>query len=532
MNLSEQTSRGITSDSHRHVDARALRTVRHLFPRDESLLVPAWLAYDTLARESIRVRRQQIRVARRLVQKEIVQYDSLFLRPAASTQDRGEGLLAAIGKMEALFVYLLDVSLELRLPPASMALPRSMDSVTVPSNAAGTSCFCDVVLVAMFLATDRYDAILARENTFVPAWDRMSVEMLEDISVRAGWPRQLFGGLEASVCYLHQLNIDPASAGANTLKTAERIRSVLSDNIVRRMRAHAPGVDHAAASLEIGESVSDLRLILAGECGRGSTSLQEDDASDMFLTLLGVGSWGPLFLPVILETRVDVFEDVVGRDDLFRNVPPLVRTNIKAPELPRMDFAPGFRSGDSLQRLVDDNFLSDVRSEELVVVDPTRPGHFAQYLFASDPSMYDANASLFASVGFRVVSNTSHRFARVPAVLAFSIARGVPGPFVQEGERVFTRVMLPAENMLHVSMLDDSDDAPHRVTYRIVAIACHIGKGPQSGHYILYFRYAETGRWYRYNDISAAVDPADVNENVNDRTTVEENGYLFWAVQA
>lgn len=536
MALAERVAFLAVRDAHVLRKKPLLNLVYGILPAD-STLVSLWITYVSLYKKAVSEKKASLPFSRTLMKAELTFHRNFHFKNV-QTKQNGQLLLIPFAYLDSLIVFLMD-PVSLSFPPPSFNLPTlaktHFGTVVVPSNEAGNSCFCDVVLVAMFLATDRYDVLLVKENMFSFFWKD---DFLQDMDLVMNWVSSIQSSLDTSACFEQQRKKDPVDALKKTADAADNIRTLLREHIVLPMRTPAQEDTYPIQTFALGRAVSTFRRQLIKDCGRGT--MGQDDASEMFRTILEVGGWGPLFFPMTRETRVDTFVDFLGKESLFENVPALVRSHIQAPELPRLEFSKGFKTGDSLQRLIDMNFLGEVRDEEHIFMEPLSPGVFEDYIFEHDPDMYLTNLESFQKNGFRVRTVISPRLARVPDLFAFAVARGVPGVLFPEGRRVFTRVSIPVGEIIRVPFLDHTPEVPNETMYRVVAMACHLGVGGEAGHYVLYFRYAEGNTWYFYDDMNATLNVVDIHEDVkpvfavhasSHRQVIQENAYLFWAIK-
>ncbi len=522
----------------------AVPALRAVWP-SRSLVGNLWYLYQRLHSKAGRVRRLSssstvVFLERRLLVSEIVAHRLVF------GEKESTGTLApALGYMESLVASLIEPSVEL---PRLDTLPGIViagrgTSIVVPRNMSGTSCFCDVVLVAMFLATDQYDTIFAPGASFANLWqDAMPLRAAQ---VMADWVPNLAILLpEESPCFTEQFEIDEENAEENTRRAVKRLVRQL-ENIVRLMRVPAPLTDYDKKARDLGLNVTQFRLTLFNDClrhgARDREALVEDDAAEMYRIILQLGGWSPIFMPIVRQARVDHFKKYQTDVFLLDGVSPLVRVNILPPGPQRLDFVAEFTDGESLQQLINLNFLGEVHDVENVTLPRSatllRENPFAQHIKQVDPDMYGHELRSLQSVGFTVHTTTKLRLAYVPKVFVFSLARGVPSRLSRESHRVFTQVSLAPGQTLDIPVLESEA----LVKYRIIAMACHILFGSTSGHYVLYFRRGGINPWFFYNDLGAQIERVDLddpsgmlpmgNPSMTNKEFVERNAYLFWATR-
>jgi hypothetical protein len=317
-----------------------------------------------------------------------------------------------------------------------------------------------------------------------------------------------------------------------------------------RSFAPVPAGEHNRRTLALGDAVRRLRIALEDECGRGAVVLRtgeaplfrQEDAAWFFRTLLEMGGWRGVFLPLARRHRVDAFH-YPPDPALLRRIPARARVTITEPAIAALDMGPG-GDGDSLQTLLDANFGSERQQVEVVRAESERDTDLA-YLLDHQPSlrvrpgvkalMRDDNGG----GGFEIRSRSRTVFVRAPDPFVFALNRGVPSEVLPSAEASTARVRVPPRELMCVPVLEG---VPCE-TRRLAAIACHTGTF-ERGHYVLYLRLAgarlaaDVDTWYYYNDVGdVLLQPVDIHDRAHRDETlgtshadfIERHAYLFWA---
>lgn len=398
--------------------------------------------------------------------------------------------------LESLIVFLMDIDNEKithgTITPFPTIIETGKISTVLPMNLA-ESCFCDSVLVAMFLSTDFYDILLNENNNFIFPWkdegllDSLYRDREKSITGRK-WIKLMKNTVATSACYKPQ-----KGDATRTVDKVKKIQGKLLD-IVKTIREHQ--LQDTEKSKELAEKVSQLRKQLKDDCERG-TVVKQEDPIEFFLTILAIGSWGPIFLPIMLEmSNTPVF--------LGTSITDRVSVNIALPEEQITSFRFMNEDRHPLQTLIDWNL---------------------DYIQNGDRTV------------------TSSAFLRVPEIFAFKVGRikqvgkGPPKKdkteiTIPEDDKFKIPVMrLPANINLSVAEIGSLifNQKSNLWDYEIIAIACQTGGVTETGHFVLYFKYNGTGDWFYYNDAGPVLQKVDIHENGKHKTIIEQNAYLFWA---
>lgn len=519
----------LTDIQKKRQNADSLLAVHRLFPGRTST-ISLWIAYENLYEKALRSR---------LVNGDLSWYTRrVLVRQIIALKKQFTLTLDDPRKVEVFLDSLILISMDVlpkitnpvvEFPLVDFPLKPLTKVAVVPSNESGSSCFCDVVIVAMFLATDRYDILLTDTNPFQFFWaDKFSETEIALIP----WIINLISFIGKSPCYFVQLEqlTKGSEPRSNIIEDSERAKELtkqklkqmailLREHIVKPMR----GYEKTTESNDIGKSISNLRTKITDECGRLKSSIGEfrqDDASEFFRTLLEIGGWQSIFLPVLRHVRTDTFsESGVPRTlDKVRGVKPWIRTTIEAPGIIQFSI-----HDDSIQTAIDHFFFE---ADENVDKD-IESGTFFEHVLLQDPNLIGTISSI------NVDTSIEKQLFRLSDPLVFTLKRVVPTRFNPKGERIFTRVSIPPDDQIKFPIMESHTDKQSAIPYRIYAIVCHSGATALSGHYVLYFRYGN--RWYFYDDafpvkfeeVSIHDDPKKKKED--HRGFVQRNAYLFWA---
>ena len=415
--------------------------------------------------------------------------------------------------LESLIVFLMDMIEDVN-PPQNLnhipPEPVSLKDTTIipPSNPTGTSCFCDSVIVAMFISTNKYDIILSKKNLFQPLWADEQLSKL-----KLAWMNPLLNKIEDSLCYTFQLKLaeeKKEEAEKKTKKVAEDILVKRMFSIVQQMRTSRSGEaseHYDETSRNIATEISELRQKLDTECGRGGGMVGEEfvqeDASAFFLAILSIGGWSGVFLSSMMELKISSFnisQEVIEKHGISLEIPGLLINDIEV--------------GTHLQLVINSNW--DKRKF---------------FIEKDDEGM--------------TAWNTSVGFVRISDPFVFLIQRDKPSG---QEKKISTRITMPEKEIIEIPIMyyqnneTRLDYLPKTTVspifnlfkiiwkYQIFAILCHISPGAESGHYVLYFKYPQSNdNWYYYNDLGPIMQPVDIRNDKEHKQSIETDGYLFWA---
>lgn len=387
------------------------------------------------------------------------------------------------------------------------------NKILIPSNSSGSSCFCDSVLVAMFLSTNKYDIII--DETIIPFsffWEDERLQNEKDLS----WIKLIEKPIEESDCFKIQKNKE---------KTLEIIKSLRGDLnvIISKMRKYKDlHVNYTNKSQKLGDMITFFRIKFNNNCKR-SAPRGQDDPSEFILRILDMGGWGSLFYPIIREIRKDTFEDINDKN-IFSNVNPFLRISIKnlniiylkPPENPI-----------ELQTLINNYFLTE--TSNILYKPANKNDTFYQYIIRQDKNLKN-NWLQFKNDGFNIITSINIKLFRIPDPIILSIPRGSFG----STERTFTKVFIPKNEIIKISIMESPEKIStlHQIQYRLIAIMCHLSATRETGHYVIYFRYSD--KWYYYDDneldIRDTLQEEDIHDEIN-KGIIEKNSYVFLATR-
>ncbi len=496
------------TDSDSDSEPAAARALVAMFPSLPSSR--AWLLYDSLLRAVVRARGPAAASRRRVLAAQIPGVVAMMWdHPVVRTH---------VGSLLAMLVDPTLVEPPPGFPARAPCPPVDRDrrmKATVPSNSSGSSCFCDVVLVAMFLATQGYDEVLYREP-FERGWRDKIV--YDDNLVGLDWLEKLREEATSSPCFIqHQKQgADESLAVALTLEKSEEMQALLVDRIVRPMRLMVSVDILQCEANALGKVISELREGLL-ECGFMGQLFGQEDSEELFTGILRIGEWDALFLPIVRLTHENTFSGTVGGYDLSKTVPKHVVVDLD-PVHAILEFPTEPRGeGEPLQRLLDSSYFRPVESwEEL-------NESYLKYIWEVAPELKGKTKSDFLSVNATVRTVSQWQLLRVPDPFAFSLRRLTyeRGVVVRNENRV----LLPKDGIIEIP--PPATD----LRYRIFAIACQFGEADR-GHYVLYFRCSgssDSDSWYYYND-TGGPELIAVNMREEEREIfISKNAYLFWA---
>ncbi len=481
-----------------------------------------WLLYGRLSRE---LSRELARRPPDLFRRRLVVLELAALRPSVADRD---AFSAAF--LDSLLISSLDPvpwaePVDETVPGFVRPLPLALFSsaagnAVMPRNVAN-SCFCDSVIVAMFLATDAYDRHLSEEPFLLP-W-RDSPGGVPHPAPE--WLRETVPVVENSLCYQKNaealgLNSDPPAATPEevkqfTLESIRKLQGTLRDLVVNVMRVRVSDREQYLGAQEtIGLAIENFRETLSQECGGGEGVAGQEDAVEFYEHILQAGGWLPLHSVTFRTVKKTTYVDRDASRNLFASLIPTysVHVDLRAALRTRL----GERRA-PLQELIDAAFRPVLSTD---VITPKRDTGVFEAAYEQDPRLRENVAKYPDTTEFELSFETTEEIARLPDdVLVFVVDRFA----LEEGEmrRVATEVDLPRDGVVRFR---------GSVDYSLIAVVCRIGDTPQGAHYFLYFRRGD--RWYRYDDtVTSPEEPARSVRLTDEavRKEIEETGTIFWA---
>jgi len=400
--------------------------------------------------------------------------------------------------LESLIVFLMDTGEEMQRPKslASISSKLPVKNQLLPSNPTRSSCFCDVVIVAMFLSTDKYDAILSEENLFKFMWVDKQLEkwIVDDVI----WTNNLglLNQIKGSLCH------DPGMKGSD--KEIEQIvrtsaKKIISQlfNIAEKIRS-LEEADQKSKN-KLAEDVKGLRVSIQ-ECKgfggveglSGKKEFVYEDAIQFFRSILSVGGWTGNFLSIWMVIRINEERTV--------QIP---KFDISLPLLNIQNIDP--RS--SLQITIDRNWFT--RQSGL-----DDPGWTISrgFIRISDPFVFSITRDLWNEKSITFPKNDRIK---------------IPIMYYQNDKTLLQsdETLLQPNSKTNASPISDLSKTTWE--YRIFAIACYLSS---MKHYVLYFKFPGDNRnWYYYNDLGPVFRKADIYKDGEDKTMIETLSYLIWA---
>ncbi|KKL98621.1 hypothetical protein LCGC14_1822600 [marine sediment metagenome] len=490
----------------------ALRRVYELFPAERDAATSA-AVYAGLYAAVLRARSAAAArggggddARRRVMVHQLVQYRRAQIAAAGSGEQRPWDAL-----IDSLLVYAMDPAAPLLEHPVAgvpdIPQPGTLETDlrwSMPLNRE-SSCFCDVVVAAMFMSGTSYDVLLT--GVHLPLWRDAHVRNAL-IPLQLAWVDALFPSVTDTRCYGVQFDEETEKGAAPedaardarsiALRTAEEARALLKDTIVTNMRTLVPDDARRRDSVRrVTDGVTLLRLLIAERCKlfdvdpeTGAVRFGTEDAVVFFHAILDVGGWGPAFLPVVRTVRAASFSLVLpGRTrNLLADVPPLVSAEVSSVvRVPVLDIPDD--AGGTLQAVFDAAFsgVSEVGIEDA-------GSTHMQHILTQRPDLADVLIPvLFPLRRPKAITSIWHRLARVPDTFVFALRRGVHSSVLARVERVFTPAEVGDGERLSVPLLDA--DGRARFVYRIAAMVLERGE-----HYTLYLRVGGGDQWYFYDD--------------------------------
>ncbi len=488
--------------------ARALVT---LFPSLPSSR--AWLLYDSLLRAVVRARGPAAASRRRVLAAQI---------PGVVARKMGNSAARAyVGSLLAMLIDPIPIPPPPEFPGVPCPLVSSRMRVPVPEHSGGSSCFCDVVLVAMFLGTSGYDELLFRKASS-PVWQDA---LVDDKAIPSPvWVHELRWNLEINRCFARHkyLGMNEEAAEKATLEDIKGLQRLLAEGIAGPMRTLIPKDLFVQESHKIGESVIQLRKRLR-DCGFMGVGGAQEDSEELFNAILYMGEWNGLFWPILRKTLKRTITGTVRGQRLEKSIPPRTTVTIDVTFL-FINFPPDplgsvFPLPHLLQHLLDDAYSSSSSTDE--VEKELGEGDF-DYIRENLQSLTHLTDDELGAGDLEIQYVSKERLLRVPDPFAFSLRRMTH----EHGAAVRKEnlVLLPDDHVIEVPSPGGD------LRYRIFAIACQEGTA-RSGHYTLYFRCSgspDPNSWYYYNDMGPKLTAVDMG-NEKRKNFISKNAYLFWA---
>ncbi len=500
--------------------------LNRLFPGGPKLL-SLWIIYNNMLKRSLESESNY--EARRLRIRELY-----FLLQSFKFEEENNINLNIISVfLRSLIIFQFDLKRSFKIPKP-LIIPQNFDfkQILVPQNSSGNSCFCDVVLVAMFLSTTTYDLIFQKDNLFTYLW--------EDELFLKGLPEETMmeNKITNSKCFLLQLerlqkmDMTVLEIQKKAIENTKKIASKLLDSllvIAKNLRKTLTFRTLEEESVDLGEKVELFRILLAKEC-KWQEKLEQEDAAEFFETILGIGNFESAFFSMTRKIRIDSFSSQ-KQGHIFQKIPPFIRTFNNAPSWQTLEIdlflkINAFKEGNSIQKLIDLEFLEEMsQTEHKKGIDNV----FVSYMRSIDKTMVDTNELFLINEGFTVNTREVMRFIKVPKVFFFVLRRTVQRE-LPTGEKTLvrpaTKVTIPEDEKITIPVFESND----KFHYRITAIACQIGS-LDVGHYVLYFRYANLDQWLYYDDLRGkkGVVQVDIHAEGFHKKSIEKNAYLFWA---
>ncbi|KKK91794.1 hypothetical protein LCGC14_2709370, partial [marine sediment metagenome] len=351
--------------------------------------------------------------------------------------------------------------------------------MVVPTNVTGSSCFCDVMIVAMFLSTNFYDRILYETELFEFQW--VNVELIEE-KENIEWIKFLINDIKRSACFetqkviLQKKKISDKKLENLTEETTKTLmkefQNILIDT-VRIMRNPIFEKRYIILSNVISQNITSLRIKLRDSCGRGQPSgLFQEDTVEFFNSIMAIGNWETVYLSIIKEIKEYSFEFKIRNENIFKNVKPLIKFDIEPPGIFKLLI---LKNLGELQKLITTYFEKKEENTQEISFKEL-PESYKNYIFSKDP---DSLSKIESDQKMKIIEKTSRILIRIPDVFVFTLGR-----ITEENTKISTNISIPANEILFIPVLRNSNIKK----YKIQAIICQRGD-VTGGHYLLYFKF-------------------------------------------
>lgn len=412
--------------------------------------------------------------------------------------------------LQTVFIHLLTprswVPIDLR------PIPKLKDyrNLIVPKNDSGSSCFCDAVLVAMFLTSHENDKLLPRipfsGGDFYP-WEEAEGETELFLS--------LFDEKIPKVILMSTLK----SSCRNVNEANELIDLLMT--IVTQMR-DVPNTkkDRDEKTELVGQIITVFRGELFDKCDIG-TPFQQESAPLFLVNMVRLNHMNPVLFPLIREIRVDSFYSGNRRVEA---VPDLVNFGIPDPVLTTLNPGEG-KKPRTLQEVINSEYFPNIEIELLKDPESFKKGG----IFANHINKFTRVENI---KNLAVERKLVRSFIKLPKVLVLEMSRALPTQFGPR--KIQFDITIPDSMQLTIPMFEPTNSNPINITYRIIAIVCHTSGllGIESGHYITYFLpYEEKNNWLLYNDVAEQMlVNADITKSPH-ANTIKRDAVLYFLIK-
>ena len=437
---------------------------------------------------------------------------SYFLSSLIEGEKIYESSAVALKNMSWLVAFSMDTKPEFTLRASEEGPIPSMTNMVGPSNYE-SSCYCDVVIVSMFLATDAYDSIFDTNldvfsSDHKPWDDDYLFEFIGDDDPLS-WLKNVQPNLRTNPCLKDTRNLEDAKTRITTFKL------LLGDLVRGKLREALPADrDENTWAIDQRKVVTEIREFVFRECG-GAKLGSPEDASEFFQKIMIITGWDTIALPI----RVELWTTEYWIPSLNNLSVRATNSKVVAPDIPIFKIFMTGNPARTLQSVIDANLgrhLDIAEVEKITITDETNAVHLSLKEEA------DRRNITLPSPGYVVSSRRSYSwttFARVPDYIVFKLE---PESGIS---RTRTRVTLEEDPTISLPILGIPDDegADPRISFRVFSVVIH-----DPGHWWMYFRYPPDyteAVWYKYDDTSPKITLAIPEELKLD---VEDKGTLYF----
>ena len=427
-------------------------------------------------------------------------------------------------QLESLILNLMDLIdfEDYRIKIPFLSEEALLENIALPLN-IGQSCFCDVVIVAMFLATNRYDVLLHIPDPFRFLWKDY---YLEEDSRSMPWLKFISIDIENNSCFITQKKtfedkkISSEKIKILTINETKNLVKTFQETLIKiatNMRKFSNTSELNKKIEDLSEEIEILRINFKIVCGLESGfdpktgKLIQEDTEAMFLAILGIGNFEPLFLSIQMSyEEINFFKKVDNTYEKY-DIEQLEEYSIESPSIKSFQLKKEDNKKDITEIIKKDSDFKLAFKEWKISPND-------KYIKFISPTNPDLAKDILDSKNFHLRLRTKQIFVKIPTIFVFSLIR-----YDITGKSEDISISFNNE-YINVEILGKIKK------YRLLAIACHEGVKFSEGHYILYFRYQDGQNWYYYNDLGPQIRLVDFKNNDEFITKRSKQGYLVWAI--
>lgn len=443
---------------------------------------------------------------------------SYFLFTLIAQEKIYESSMVALKNVNWLVAFSMDTKREFTLRGREEGPVSSMDNMVGPSNYQ-SSCYCDVVIVSMFLTTNAYDPIFDTQVSPFDSnpWEEVDGYLFQFTTFEEddplSWLKNVLPNLRTNPCLKNRTE----GEAKNVIAT---FKLLLSDFIRGKLRTiHTEDKTDNDWAIEQRDIITQIRKFIRDECG-GKDLGKPEDASEFFRSILEITGWERIASPIqvqLLTTEYSISSRVLSIQN--------TNSRIEAPEIPQFIISTIGNHTRTLQSVIDANLgrLDIAEVEDIIIENALNEVH--QLLREES----DLRKMELPSIPYAVRARrlyTWRSFARIPQSIVFTVTP--EGTMIG---REATSITLEQEDpIIYLPILgipDNNRETNPRMSFRVFSVVVFV-----PGHYYTYFRYPPgdpSAKWYLYNDTSPKIRPIiDPGDETIRKNHIEKQGYMYF----